>query len=184
MYQNDYVFPRKHSFRKRFGRHIKSNCLKQNNLRVQLKNILPATIVEVEDNIYGVDYEYGDITIDQKFSFGDLGENAIKIRTKNRRLLNNSDWTLIINKNEEIELFETKKLAEFVKKNWDLVQRRTICKKRSYNAHIIKMSELYYIEKITPITLSLEKDLTIPLNDLTNQIIDYSKKICLLNLVF
>ena len=133
--------------------------------------------------MYGIDYEYRNITIDQKFSFGDLGENAIKIKTKNKRLLNKSDWTLIINKNEEIELLETKKLAEFVKKNWDLVQRRTICKKRSYNAHIIKMNELYYTEKITPITLSLEKDLTNTLNELNNQIIDYSKKICLLNLV-
>jgi hypothetical protein len=184
MYQNDYLFPKKYSFRKKFGKHINSTCLKQNNLRIQLKNILPKSIIEIEDNMYGVDYEYGDITIDQKFSFGDLGENSIKIRTKNKRLLNNSDWTLIINKNEEIELFETKKLAEFVKQNWDLVQKRTICKKRSYNSHIIKMNELYFIEKITPITLPLDKDLTSTLNDLTNQIIDYSKKICLLNLVF
>lgn len=139
----------------------------------------------IEDNEFGVDYLYKGLRIDQKFSFGSLGNHSIKIRTRNRRLLNKSDWTMIINNEEELEFFETHRLADFVKKNWDIVQKRTVEKKETYNAHSIKLDELYYQEKIVPIKSELlEKEIAQTLNDLTKQIIDYANKVCLLNCLF
>jgi hypothetical protein len=157
-------------------------CQKQNYLRNQLKTNFPKEIIEIEDNIFGIDYQFRNITFDQKFSFGKLGENAIKIRTKKRKLVNKSDWTLIINKNEKIELFETKKLSKFVKQNWDLIQKRTIEKKKYYNSHIIYLDEFYKQENIIPININFT-NIKITLEELSEKIIDCSKKICLLNIV-
>jgi uncharacterized protein (DUF2344 family) len=140
---------------------------------------------EIQDNFFGIDYEYKGISFDQKFSFGDLGEGAIKIRTKKRSLLNNSDWTLIINREKEIELIETKKLNEFVRKNWDLVQKRTVEKKKQYNSHIVYLDDLFRNEQITSIKTHIDSfEFLNTLEDLTMQTIDYSHKICLLNFLF
>ena len=140
---------------------------------------------EIEDSIYGIDYIYKGISFDQKFSFGDLGENTIKIRTKKRQLLNKSDWTLIINKDKEIELFETKKLAKFVRQNWSIVNKRIIQRKNKYNTQSINLNEFYLYEDFVPIKLSFnELEFNNTLNDLTRQVIDYTNKICLLNFLF
>ena len=185
IYEQAHCYPHKKSFRKKFGRNINPNCVKQNQLRREFKKKLPKSVQPIEDSVYGVDYLYKGIKIDQKFSFGDLGEHAIKIRTQNRRLLNKSDWTLLITRDETIEMFETKKLAEFVKRNWDLVQKRTIEKKTRYNSHIVSLDDLYYIEKIAPIKSDLiEDEIAQTLNDLTIQVIDYAHKVCLLNCLF
>jgi hypothetical protein len=150
---------RKLSFRKKhYERHIEQACLKQNTIRQELKKILPESIRQIEDTKYGIDYLYKGTTIDQKFSFGALGENTIKIRVKNRRLLNNSDWTMIINKNNEIELFETHKLAAFVKKNWGIIQKRLIGKKEEYSEYAVSLPELYALESIAPITAGIKKE--------------------------
>jgi|GEM_PF-1732189 len=149
---------RKHSFsKKHYDYHLDSACFEQNQLRTHLKKILPIEMKPIEDPHYGIDYSYNQITIDQKFSFGALGENTIKIRVNNRRLTNKSDWTMIINKNETVELFPTKKLALFVKKNWGLVQKRLVGKKRTYFEYAIKLEELYRIENITPLRSELEE---------------------------
>ena len=142
---------RKHSFSKHYEHHLEENCLIQNQMRSHLKRILPREIKSIEDPHFGIDYLYNEITLDQKFSFGSLGENTIKIRVYERRLINNSDWTMIINKNESIELFPTKKLALFVKKNWGIVQKRLVGKRNNYSEYAIKLDELYELEKITPI---------------------------------
>jgi hypothetical protein len=141
---------RKHSYRKK-TRNIPKACAEQNEIRKKLKQVLPIKAKPIEDNIYGIDFLYNEMSLDQKFSFGALGENPIKIRVKNRRLLNNSDWTMIINKEHEAEFFETSKLASFVKKNWGLVQKRLLEKKEEYSHYAIKLEELYLLEKIEPI---------------------------------
>ena len=172
----------KNIFNPRFKRKINSNCIIQNNYRNEFKNIIPSIMREVEDNFYGIDYIYKNISFDQKFSFGDLGENVIKIRTQKRRLLNKSDWTIVINKNKELEFFQTKKLEEYVKKNWCIVQKRTIDKKKKYNCNLIYLDEFYNSENFVPIKISIENEQFVQtLNDLTMQIIDYTNKICLLN---
>jgi hypothetical protein len=147
---------RKVSFRKKV-RSIDPVCVEQNALREYLGKTLPEKIVSVNDSHYGVDFEYRGITLDQKFSFGCLGENTIKIRVKDRKLHNNSDWTMIVNKDWETEFFETRKLALFVKKNWGLVQKRLVEKKLDYSCYAIRLNELYTIEKITPIRSLIEK---------------------------
>jgi hypothetical protein len=132
----------------------------------------------IEDNITGIDYIFGETRIDQKFSFGDLGENAIIIRTRKRRLLNSSDWTLIINKNEKIELFETRKLAEFVKKNWGTVQKNFIERGKNHEKYKIKLDEFYKTENILPIeTDLLENKLHTTLKIIDNEKINMEKKI-------
>jgi hypothetical protein len=89
---------------------------------------------------------------------------------------------MIINKDEEIEFFETKMLAEFVKKNWALVQKKTIEKKYEYNTHAVSLEDFYRNENITPIKINLlEGEICDTLNALTMQTIDYANKICLLN---
>lgn len=174
---------RKKSFSKK-ARHINPTCLIQNQMRKKLKQIKPFKMKPIEDNYNGVDYIYNKTKIDQKFSFGDLGENAIIIRTKNRRLLNASDWTLIINKEEKIELFETKKLAEFVKKNWGIVQKNLIEKNWEYEKYKINLGEFYDKENIYPIEAMLEREeLYKTLNNITTIKINNEKKICLLPLI-
>ncbi len=143
---------RKHSFSKKYhAHHLESTCLMQNQLRLHLESILPREMKSIEDPHYGIDYLYNEITLDQKFSFGSLGNNTIKVRVDERRLINNSDWTMLINKNRELEFFPTKKLAQFIKKNWGIVQKRLVGKKESYSEYTVKVDELYILEKVKPI---------------------------------
>jgi|GEM_PF-1370005 len=148
---------RKASFRKKF-RNIEPACAEQNALRAMLKRILPKEMKAIEDAHFGVDYLYNSTTIDQKFSFGALGENTIKIRVRNRGLMNNSHWTMIINAKWETELFQTKKLASFVKKNWCIVQRRLVEKKNLYSAYAVRLEEFYSLEGVKPIRAQLTQE--------------------------
>lgn len=153
-------------------------------MRKEFISCLPEKTKSIEDNIFGVDYLYKGLKIDQKFGFGQLGEGAIKIRTKKRQLLNHSDWTLVINRDREIDFFETKKLAEFVKKNWDLVQKRTISKKECHNCHIVYLDELYTNENFVPLKTKIDnKEIETILEEIKLQEIDYANNICLLNLL-
>lgn len=171
---------RKKSFAKKV-RHINPNCLIQNELRKKLIEIKPNNMHPIEDNITGIDYIFGETRIDQKFSFGDLGENAIIIRTRKRRLLNASDWTLIINKEQKIELFQTRKLAEFVKKNWGIVQKNFIEKSKNYEKYKIQLNEFYEKENVVPITTDLlENKLHSTLKLIDTERIDFEKKTTIL----
>ncbi len=152
---------RKISFRKKIQQKINPTCMEQNKMRSVLLEMIPKEMEIIEDAHFGVDYLYRGIKIDQKFSFGALGKNTIKIRVKNRRLVNNSDWTMIINKNWELEFFETGKLEEFVRKNWSTVQKRLVEKKKYYAEYSIKLDELYQLEKIEPLKANLEKEMLI-----------------------
>lgn len=144
--QINYKFPRKKSFKKNLSK-INPNCLKQNELRSKLKKIIPKEMKSIEDNVFGVDFEYNGITIDQKFSFGDLGNNFIKIRVKNRKLLNKSNYTMCINKNEEIEIFQTPQLSNFVKKYWGIVQKNRLDEKKDYINYKINLNDFYKLSQ-------------------------------------
>lgn len=166
--------PRKKSFRKNLGR-INPNCIRQNSLRSEFKKAIPKNMKHIEDNIYGIDFEYNGITIDQKFSFGDLGNNTIKIRAKNRQLINKSDWTLCINEMGDIELFPTHKLAEFVKKNWGIVAKGRIEQKKDFVTYRINLDDLYRIENVICFKSNINE---IEILDTLNEICDinYSQK--------
>ncbi|VVB74997.1 Uncharacterised protein [uncultured archaeon] len=148
---------RKASFRKKFQR-IEPACAEQNVIRAMLTRMRPKEMKPIEDPHFGVDYLYNGTTIDQKFSFGALGENTIKVRIQNRELMNNSEWTMIINSKWETEVFETAKLAQFVKKNWCLVQRRLLEKRHTYSAYAVRLEEFYSIEEVQPIRTPLTQD--------------------------
>jgi len=123
-------------------------------------------------------------SIDQKFSFGDLGDNAIVIRTKNRRLINLSDWTMVISKDEKIEFFQTKKLENFVKRNWGIIQKNLIEKNFDHDRYKIALDEFYKKEDIVPIqTIFKSEELHTILKQISSEEIDCQKKICLLPLI-
>ncbi len=149
---------RKISFRKKIPQKVNPVCIEQNKMREAFMQITPREMESIEDTHYGVDYIYRGIKIDQKFSFGGLGKDTIKIRVKNRRLVNNSDWTMIINETWGLEFFETRKLEAFVRKNWALVQKRLVEKKQYYAEYSIKLNELYTLEEISPIRTHLQKE--------------------------
>ena len=111
---------RKKSFAKK-ARHINPNCLIQNELRKKLIKIKPNNMKPIEDNITGVDYKFGKTKIDQKFSFGDLGENAIIIRTK-KKITKRIGLTLIINKEQKLNYSKQENLLNLLK-NWGIVQK-------------------------------------------------------------
>lgn len=192
--------PRKKSFLLKFkNKKINPNCLKQNEIRKNLSKIIPKEMISFEDNEYGIDYYYKGISIDQKFCFGDLGKDTIKIRVREKELLNKSDWTMMINEKEEIMFFKTKKLKEFVKKNWSLVQKnfisnKTSYSKTSYSEYFVKIQDLCKIEKVNIIKTNMnEKKLYYTIQKIffekkesliektlskNKTILDYSKKIC------
>jgi len=179
---------RKASYRKKI-KNVPEACVLQNEIRKEFSQILPKEMLPIEDTEYGIDYIYKGITLDQKFCFGALGDRTIKIRVRNRNLLNKSDWTMIINKDKRIEFFETKKLAIFVKKNWGMVQKRLVQKKEYYSEYAVKLAELYWTEKVTPYETSInEEELFTAMEFIacinSNQtqgefIFDSSKKICI-----
>lgn len=123
----------------------------------------------IEDNIYGIDFEFEGITFDQKFSFGDLGKNIIKIRVQNRKLLNKSDFTLCIDELGEIEIFSTNKLAEFVKKNWGIISKNRLEQKKDYVSYKINLFDFYRIENVICIKTQMTKgDFKYALSEIIN----------------
>jgi len=173
---------------------LNPNCLKQNQMRKELLTIIPREMTPVEDSEFGIDYYYKGISIDQKFCFGELGKDTIKIRVRKKELLNKSNWTMMINENREIMFFKTKKLKQFVKRNWGLVQKNFVCKKWFYTEYYVRIRDLCRIEKVKIIETNmdkyflseaLQKIVSETENDLIEEtinsnktVMDYTKKIC------
>ena len=188
--------PRKKSYLFKYNQQkLNPNCFKQNEMREELLQILPSEMNPVEDSEFGIDYYYKGISIDQKFCFGELGRDTIKIRVRKKELLNKSNWTMMINENREILFFKTKKLKQFVKHNWGLVQKNFVCKKWNYTEYYVRIKDLCRIEKVKIIEARMDKYF---LNDVMQRIVyetenelieetinsnktvlDYTKKICL-----
>lgn len=155
--------PRKKSFLFKYNQSkINPNCLKQNEIRKALLEIIPKEMNSIEDSEFGIDYYYKGISIDQKFCFGDLGKDTIKIRVRKKELLNKSDWTMMINENREIIFFKTKKLKNFVRKNWGLVQKNFIEQKRFYSEHYVRIRDLCRTEGVELIRGRMEKEFIKP----------------------
>lgn len=117
-------------------------CL-QDSYRILLRNSLPKDILLVDDSVFGVDFAYRGVAFDEKFSFGMLGDGAIKVRVKNRRLINGSDFTLAINRNGIAEFFETKSLANFVKMSWGKISKYWVADKPNYSEHLVSLKDFY-----------------------------------------
>ena len=187
--------PRKKSYLFKFNQEkINPNCLKQNQMRKELIQTMPKEMTPIEDSEFGIDYYYKGISIDQKFCFGELGRDTIKIRIRKRELLNKSNWTMMINENKEILFFRTKKLRQFVKRNWSIVQRNFVSQKRNYSEHYVRIKDLCRIEKIELIKTTINDDFFLQVmekiiyeteNELIEETINsnktmlnYAKKIC------
>ena len=187
--------PRKKSYLFKYNQQkINPNCLIQNQMRKELISSIPKEMSSVEDGEFGIDYYYKGISIDQKFCFGELGKDTIKIRVRKKELLNKSDWTMMINENKEIMFFKTKKLKQFVKRNWGIVQKNFICRKWAYSEHYVRIRDLCRIEKIELIKGKMESEFFIYamnkiLRDTEKEMIEetissnktvlnYAKKIC------
>ncbi len=187
--------PRKKSYLFKYNQQkINPNCLKQNQMRKELLNFIPKEMSSVKDSEFGIDYYYKGISIDQKFCFGELGKDTIKIRVRRKELLNKSDWTMMINENREIIFFKTKKLKTFVKRNWSLVQKNFVEQKRAYSEHYVRIKDFCRIEQVELIKGKMETDFFIDtMNKIvyenesemieetiqTNKtIVNYTKRIC------
>jgi hypothetical protein len=187
--------PRKKSYLFKYNQQkLNPNCFKQNQMRKELLQILPREMNSVEDSEFGIDYYYKGISIDQKFCFGELGRDTIKIRVRKKELLNKSNWTMLLNENREILFFKTKKLKQFVKQNWGLIQKNFVSKKWSYSEYYVRIKDLCRIEKIQLISTNMQKDffnetlqkivcetqkelIEETLNS-NKTVLDYTKKIC------
>jgi len=187
--------PRKKSYLFKYNQSkINPNCLKQNEMRKELMNLLPQEMNSVEDSEFGIDYYYKGISIDQKFCFGDLGKDTIKIRVRKRELLNKSDWTMMINENREIIFFRTKKLKQFVKRNWGLVRKNFLGQNRRYSEHFVRIRDLCRTEKVQLIRgrmdneffsltmekliFETEKEMIEETINTNKTIMNYTKRIC------
>lgn len=187
--------PRKKSFLIKYRQQqINPNCIVQNQIRKELGKILPKEMKAVEDSEYGVDYYYSGVSFDQKFCFGDLGKDTIKIRVRRKELLNKSDWTMVINENREIFFFKTKNLKMFVKRNWSLVQKNFLEQKMRYSEHYVRLRDFYRIEEVKLIRGEMQNELlSIAMNRVLREhekdiledtinadrtVVDYSKRVC------
>ena len=151
--------PRKKSYLFKYNQQkLNPNCSIQNEMRKELLKIIPREMTSVEDSEFGIDYYYKKISIDQKFCFGELGKDTIKIRVRKRELVNKSEWTMLINENYEILFFKTKKLKQFVKHNWGIVQKNFICKKWSYHEYCVRIKDLCKFEKVRIIQATMEEN--------------------------
>ncbi len=187
--------PRKKSYLFKYNQQkLNPNFFKQNKMREELLQILPSEMNPVEDSEFGIDYYYKGISIDQKFCFGELGKDTIKIRVRKKELLNKSNWTMLINENREILFFKTKKLKQFVKHNWGLIQKNFVCKKWNYTEYYVRIKDLCRIEKVKiiearmdnyflnevmqKIVYETEKEMIEETINSNKTVLDYTKKIC------
>lgn len=129
--------------------------VEQNRLREILERIRPRALKPVNEVGTGVDFTFVGIKIDQKFSFGALGNNNIKIRVKNKELLNQSDWTLCINNSGKAILFPTRRLANFVLRENEIIKKNLLIDKGSFSEHSVSLEHFFESEAVKPITCDL-----------------------------
>jgi len=162
--------PRKERLRRRPLTHQKSAIEQlrlQNKYRTLITRIAPVGLKPVHEIGTGVDFVYSSIKIDQKFSFGVLGENKILARVNEhansgeQKLINESNWMMVVHQSGKVDFFETKKMAEFIQRNFGSLQRlnRVISK----NPHVECAVDLeqFYRDSITnPKIISVDLELT------------------------
>lgn len=127
----------------------------QNRLRGILEKIRPRSMKPVREKGTGVDFVFAKIKIDQKFSFGSLGENVIKIRVAERKLLNESQWTMCITKKGTAVFFPTRRLTNYVSREMGTIQKSLLIKKSKYSEHSVSLTDFFESEGVKPIECEL-----------------------------
>lgn len=138
----------------------------QNSMRREFYNIrMSSALKPVKEIGSGVDFIHWftrkgkkhELRIDLKFSFGALGENDIKVRVSKdaKRLLNNSDWVLALDRNRDMIVFPTAKLAEYVTKCWGTVSKARREEKWAYASYGINLAHFFAQMGVNPITAKM-----------------------------
>jgi len=160
---------RKEKLRRRPLTHQKSAIEQlrlQNKFRTLITRIAPTGLKQVHEIGTGVDFIYSSIKIDQKFSFGVLGENKILARVNEhansgeQKLINESNWMMVIRQSGKVDFFETKKMAEFIQRNFGSLQRLNRVESRNPHIECAVDLEQFYKDSITkPKIISVDLEL-------------------------
>jgi hypothetical protein len=138
---------------------------KQNFLRREFsRNVLDIkSLRPIRSVSTGIDYQYTfkiggkvhKVTLDMKFSFGMLGEHTISARIgANRKLINDANWVMAVNKKGNLELFKMSDLAEYINKNWGSINKNKMIHKVGYSIVPINLENFYAASGISPIVFS------------------------------
>jgi len=125
-------------------------------------SLLPRSMKPINDQYEGIDYKFFDTTFDRKFGWGEKGKNTIRIRILDGKLINSSDYTMVIH-SDRIEFFPTQKIHDYVIKNPNKVEaNRGINPRRAkksgqilYFHSVISLEDLYKQGKIAPVTITI-----------------------------
>jgi hypothetical protein len=164
--QNGGRFLRGAAKRKQEIRGLPLDVIKGNKIRAKFSAISKKlALAPVREIGSGVDYihwfYYGPtkktMKLDIKFSFGLLGENTVAVRVAkdSRRLINNSDWVLAFDRNNQMHIFQTSKLSEYVSKHWGSIDKGKKIDKGTYSVYPVKLPDLFAKVKVQPITVKL-----------------------------
>jgi hypothetical protein len=129
------------------------------NQRAIFETLTPNNFVRAGSERNGVDYKLlfkthkgiAKVTFDFKFSYGESGLRTICPRVERNRLVNSSDWTMVMNRKGIIELFETKHLENFIRTKWGTVSKKNRIEKKDYVMYPISLDTIYMAEGIKPI---------------------------------
>jgi len=138
--------------------------IRQNQLRGKFNSMIKQlSLTPTREIGTGIDYLHNffmgkkrkTIRIDLKFSFGDLGEHVIKVRARNRKLINESEWIFAIDRESQIHIFPTKSLKQYVHANWENLSRKLVINKGSYQEMLVSLFDLYAKLGVKPIIAGL-----------------------------
>lgn len=149
----------------KFYRRSTQNAQKA-SMREQLKmlrivdSLMPIQTRSVRDTRTGIDYKLFDTTIDRKFGFYDKAEDSIKVRIKDGKLINSSDYTLVMHK-DRLEIFPTQRIRDYINKHPKRIQFDSdLPKRRKRNGEVlfeqarVTLSDVFKQEKCVPATVS------------------------------
>ncbi|MCX6804371.1 MAG: hypothetical protein NTY48_07455 [Candidatus Diapherotrites archaeon] len=145
---------------------LPKDVIRQNRFRKTLENIKKrAGLFSTKEIGTGVDYffyqGYGKnrqkIKIDFKFGFGALGENVIKVRIAERKLINKSNLVMAVDSSGKIHIFPTKALSEYVRRCWGRISKKHFINKGAYTEYPISLADLYLQTGIRPATVKMKE---------------------------
>ena len=145
-------------------RGLPKDVIKQNFLRKKFGAIAQQlALAPVREIGTGVDYvhwfyygkEKKTTKIDLKFSFGLLGNETIKVRIADKKLINNSNWVMAMDQSNSLAFFPTKALHRYVRECWGSLSQRHMIDKGHYKEYPVSLADLYRKMKILPIRAKL-----------------------------
>ncbi|MFA5931364.1 MAG: hypothetical protein WC821_03560 [archaeon] len=150
-----------YSRRKAVGKvNLHQDVIKQNHLRGRFNSMIKQLSLKPTREIgTGVDYlhtffigkQRKSMKIDLKFAFGLLGDGVIKIRVRERKLINEADWVFAIDRNNQAHIFQTSALRQYVNSAWGSISKTNVINKGSYSELPVNLVSLYSTLGVKPI---------------------------------